>query len=210
MSPNPTPPDPPVPPAPTEEAPASSEEVVAPPPKRRWLSRRSPAPGAPAADEPAAPATPAPADGETAVVPAVETPAESESESAPVRPGRLRRTRKKLVARREVAVYDLGGLAFELYRRDMLAEDVMRLRAQEIAELDETVRDIDGRLSEVNAQRRARRARTPPDPSVGCCLVCRTPFIAEARFCWKCGAEVAPLPPADDQPTVALSTPPPA
>ncbi len=212
MSPNPTPPDPPVPPAPAEEAPASSEEVVAPPPKRRWLSRRSPAPGPPAADEPGAPATPAPADGETAVVPAAETPAESESESesAPVRPGRLRRTRKKLVARREVAVYDLGGLAFELYRRDMLTEDVMRLRAQEIAELDETVRDIDGRLSEVDAQRRARRARTPPDPSVGCCLVCRTPFIAEARFCWKCGAEVAPLPPAEDQPTVALSTPPPA
>ncbi len=206
MSSDPTPPDPPIPPAPAEEAPASAEEAAAPPPKKRWLSRRTPAPAA--AEAPEAPETPAPADGETVVVPAVEVPAEAED--APVRPGRLRRTRKKLVARREVAVYDLGGLAFELYRRDMLTEEVMRLRANEIAELDESVREIDGRLSEVDAERRARRARTPADPSVGCCLVCRTPFLAEARFCWKCGTEVAPPPPADDQPTVAIATPPPA
>jgi len=206
MSSDPTPSDPPIPPAPAEEAPASAEEVVAPPPRKRWLSRRGPAPAA-AADTPA-PETPAPADGETAVVPAIEGEVVVEAEDAAVRPGRLRRTRKKLVARREVAVYDLGGLAFELYRRDMLAEGVMRLRAQEIADLDDTVRDIDGRLSEVDAERRARRARTPADPSVGCCLVCRTPFLAEARFCWKCGTEVAPPPPADDQPTVAIPTPP--
>lgn len=185
--------------------PASPEEAAAPAPKRRWLRRReTPGPAAPAEAIPAD--APAPADGETAVVPAVEDPADPEKPS-PEGPRRLRRRRKKLVSRREVAVYDLGGLAFELYRRDMLTEEVMRLRAQEVADLDDTVRDIDARLSQVDQERRERRVRTPPDPSVGCCLVCRAPFRAEARFCWQCGTEVVPLPPADDQPTIAITSP---
>ncbi len=67
------------------------------------------------------------------------------------------------------------------------------LRAREVAQLDDCVRDIDARLSEIDRERRERRNAGPRrTPRVGCCLVCRTPFRAEARFCWQCGTEVAP------------------
>lgn len=122
--------------------------------------------------------------------------------------GRLRRRRRRLLTEREEAVYHLGGLAFELYRRDLLPEGVMRLRAGEVATLDDSVRDIDVRLGEIDRARRERRGAAPEDPSVGCCLVCRTPFRAEARFCWQCGTQVVPPPiGGDDQPTQVISSP---
>lgn len=157
-------------------------------------------------------ATPSPDD-----TPTDAAPAESEDGPGtepipaprPPAPRRLRRDRKRLLTEREEAVYNLGGLAFELYRRGMLTEDVMRLRAGEVAQLDDSVRDIDVRLSEVERARRERRAPEPADPAVGCCLVCRTPFRAEARFCWQCGAQVVPPPVhGDDQPTAVISSPP--
>ena len=102
-----------------------------------------------------------------------------------------------MLTEREETVYHLGGLAFELYRRDMLSDEVMRLRAGRVAELDDAVRDIDARLSEIEAERRERRSRAPADPSAGCCLVCRAPFRAEARFCWQCGTQLVPPPSAE-------------
>ena len=123
------------------------------------------------------------------------------------RAGALRRRRRKLLTEREEAVYHLGGLAFELYRRDMLPEGVMRLRAGAVAGLDDSVRDIDVRLGEIDRARRERRNAVPEDPSVGCCMTCRTPFRAEARFCWQCGTQVVPPPVGgDDQPTAVISS----
>ena len=188
------------PPAPDEaHAPAPAAEPVRAP-GRRWGRRRA---AAPAEAEPAADAQLADA------VP--EQPGDVVPQADPPRPpgaGRLRRERRKLLTRREEAVYHLGGLAFELYRRDQLTEDVMRLRAGEVAQLDDTVRDIDVRLGEIERERRDRRTAEPADPAVGCCLVCRTPFRAEARFCWQCGTQVVPPPVGgDDQPTAVISTP---
>ena len=132
MSPTQPSPEPPIEPAPPEEAVASADEAAAPAPKRRWRWGAA-LPGRRAAATPAEGAADA-ADGETAAVPPEVA---GRGRARPRAPRRLRRERKKLVARREVAVYDLGGLAFELYRRDLLTEEVMRLRAQEVAELDE-------------------------------------------------------------------------
>ncbi len=111
--------------------------------------------------------------------------------------GRLRRRRRKLLRERESAVYHLGGLAFELHRRDMLGEDVLRRRAGEIAELDAGVHDIDMRLDRMAAERRTRRAARSADPRtpVGHCLTCRAPFQVDARFCWQCGSRLAPAVP---------------
>lgn len=108
--------------------------------------------------------------------------------------GRLRRRRRKLLHERETAVYHLGGLAFELYRRDMLDVDVLRRRAGAVAELDASVHDIDGRLEELADARRDRRARTTTDARtpIGNCLTCRAPFQIEARYCWQCGSRLAP------------------
>lgn len=107
-------------------------------------------------------------------------------------PARLRRRRKSLIDDRELAVYHLGGLAFELYRHDMVQAKVLRHRAAVIASIDEAVHDIDRRLTEIDTQRRERHSAPAGPVEVGCCLGCRTPFAAEARFCWSCGARLHP------------------
>jgi hypothetical protein len=120
-------------------------------------------------------------------------------------PARLRRERRRLLASREEAVYNLGGLAFELYRRDALGEEVMRRKAGEVALLDETVRDIDARLGEIDRARRERRGGRGPESEVaGNCLACRAPFRAEARYCWQCGAQLVPTSEGDEQITVVI------
>jgi hypothetical protein len=187
---------------PAGEATAAETPEEARPPRRWGLRRAQPAPvdEAVPADADAAGAPPASEAGEAvSVIPSASGPR------------RLRRDRRRLLSEREEAVYHLGGLAFELYRRDQLPDGVMRLRAGEVAKIDDTVRDIDARLSEVERERRERRNAVPADPEFGCCLVCRTPFRAEARFCWQCGTQVVPPPiGGDDQPTAVISSPGPA
>ena len=157
---------------------------------RRFLPRRrSAAPGA-------ADGAGEPVDEATGVIPA---PPRQE------RAGALHRRRRALIAQRQEAVYHLGGLAFELYRRDLLAEDVMRRRAR---------RGRDARRHGARHRHPARRdgprpPRAPREPSpddlaAGSCLRCRTPFRAEARFCWQCGAQVVPEPRGDEQLTAAI------
>jgi hypothetical protein len=186
---------------PPEETPA--EAGSAPPkearPKRRLrLPRRRPR-EAPAAEGDAAPADAPDAD---ASVPDALPPAPPRPERA----GALRRRRRRLLSRREEAVYHLGGLAFELYRRDLLREEVMRLRAGEVAQLDDSVRDIDARLFEMDRIRRERRGGGGADAHAGNCLDCRAPFRAEARYCWQCGVLLAPVAEGDDQPTAVIAT----
>jgi hypothetical protein len=172
--------------------PTVSEETPAA--RRRWLPRRR------AAADGAGPAAGEPPEQPTE---AIAPPPRAEG------PGRLRRRRRRLLTRREEAVYHLGGLAFELYRRELLGEEVMRRRAGEVATLDDTVRDIDVRLGEIDAERRLRRERrrADPDPPVGACLDCRTPFRAAARFCWQCGAQLVPPGTGDEQVTAVIATP---
>ena len=102
----------------------------------------------------------------------------------------LRRRRRELLNRRAEVVYHLGGLAFELFRRDLLTEPVMRVRAEEVAELDRSVRDIDERLLEL-AERPPRVARTrrASEPA-GTCPSCGSPHAAEASYCWNCGVRL--------------------
>jgi hypothetical protein len=159
---------------------------------RRFLPRRRSAAGA-------ADGAGEPVDGETGVIPA---PPRQE------RAGALHRRRRALIAQRQETVYHLGGLAFELYRRDLLSEDVMRRRAGEVAMLDDTVRDIDIQLGEMDRARRARRARSPDDLAAGNCVRCHAPFRAEARFCWQCGARMVPEAEGDEQVTAAITPPP--
>lgn len=195
------PPDEPVTPA-EDAAPAPADE---PTPRRRWMPRRRPD----ARPTPAATTPPPPVDDLTAPAAGDGAPAEPPVATAADNPRALRRARRRLLTRREEAVYHLGGLAFELYRRDMLAEEVMRRRAGEVAELDDTVRDIDVRLGEIDRERRERRVAEPFDPAVGCCLACRAPFRAEARFCWQCGAQVVPTSyEGDEQVTAVISSTP--
>ena len=180
-------------PTPAEDtAPAPDPTPDASPSWRRFLPRRRPAASAAADDG-------EPVEQETGVIPAPPSPE---------RVGALRRRRRALISERQEAVYHLGGLAFELYRRDLLGEEVMRRRAGEVAMLDDTVRDIDIRLGEMDRERRARRVRSDGDLWAGCCVRCRAPFRAEARFCWQCGARVVPESEGDEQVTATIVPPP--
>ena len=184
----------PAPPTPAQEtAPAPDAAPAGSTSWRRFLPRRrSAAPGA-------ADGAGEPVDEATGVIPA---PPRQE------RAGALHGRRRALITQRQEAVYHLGGLAFELYRRDQLGEDVMRRRAGEVAMLDDTVRDIDIQLGEMDRERRARRARSPDDLAAGSCVRCRAPFRAEARFCWQCGARIVPESEGDEQVTAAIAPPP--
>jgi hypothetical protein len=111
----------------------------------------------------------------------------------------LRRRRRALTQQRQEAIYHLGGLAFELFRRDQLPAGVMRRRAGEVAEIDRTVGEIDAWLEEIDRVRRERKeARKQPalaaSAEVGCCTRCRATFVAEARFCSRCGVAFGPGP----------------
>jgi hypothetical protein len=122
-------------------------------------------------------------------------------EKAPRPPsrGQLRRRRRRLLGQREEVVYHLGGLAFELYRRDLLTEPVMRRRAEEVAELDRSVREIDERLEEL-AERPPRRPRQAA-PTAGVCPSCGTETVVDARFCFSCGLRLGEPPEPDPSET---------
>jgi hypothetical protein len=129
------------------------------------------------------------------------------------------------VEQREEVVYHLGGLAFELYRRELLTEPVMQLRAGKVLSLDESVRSIDARLQGLEEARRRQREqareerRRPAKPvPLGNCANCGAPwFQPDARFCWSCGAAIEHPEAADepdghepgqeDQPTTTMHVP---
>lgn len=192
-----------------EAAPAA--ETAATEPRRSWLRRRGrridPGTGADAADPASTQDTtvipvPVPDDGQTTVIPAAEPP---KPPKPPRRPSAaaLRRERAALMARREEMIFHLGGLAYELYRHDLLGHEVAKLRAGRVAELDQAVYDIDRRLLEG-----ARREHGAPPEGVpaeaGCCLACRAVFFADARFCMQCGSRLIPVP---DDPAGAATGP---
>ena len=205
-------------PAPDPSAPTAGDgadvaaEAAAPARKRRGLLPRKRS-RADAAGPPAAPAADTPAPG---APPADAAPTESRPDPPPVAtgeeildpkgrpasPAALRRERRAIIERRQAAVYHLGGLAFELYRRDMLDEEVMRLRARRLAEMDERVRRIDDVLGD-RVRSRHRRGEALAAGPAGCCLACRAPFDDGARFCSNCGTRLLPpeQPMDDEQPT---------
>lgn len=108
----------------------------------------------------------------------------------------LRRQRRRLLNKRDQMVFHLGGLSYELHLLGELGAPVAQRRAGMIYELDTTVRAIDAQL--------ASRGATKPSEQrlpivVGSCRTCHTLFVAEARYCMKCGAALAPA--EDREPT---------
>jgi hypothetical protein len=168
----------------------------------------------------ASPSTPVEPEGqagaeqETTVIPAVDDQPTTAipAPDKPPGPSQLRRQRKELIDRREDVVYNLGGLAFELHRHALLSEPVMRRRAGDVAVIDASVRKIDERLAEIDAERQARReerkrrlpGRAKAPAPLGHCTHCAAPYTEpEARFCWSCGerlerADLAAGPEADE------------
>lgn len=178
-----------------EDAPKARDDqatavVAAPGAKRSFGLRRKPRP----ADEQGAPEA---GDGDDVSL-----------EDRPPTPGRLRRERRELLGQRQDSVYHLGGLAFELYRRDLLPGELLTEKALAIASIDARVREIDDRLQEIEDERRAkkvnRRQKDDPHAEVGCCIHCHAGFQAEAAYCWRCGAQINPSAGASDEDTAVI------
>ena len=121
----------------------------------------------------------------------VHEPATPEAPSVTERPltvGQMRRERKRLWDERQEFVYHLGGLALDLYGRELLGDELIARRAEVVTEIDLRILELDALLKEADDGRRRSRVRAP-DP-VGYCLSCGAPHQSEAAFCFRCGARI--------------------
>lgn len=161
---------------PATETGPSEESAPAPTKRFLFLRRRTP-------DDPAAP----PAAEDPGIEPDAAATAPAEAEER-VRPGVLRRRRRQLEGQYQQALFDLGGLAMELHARGLLAEDVMRRKAAEVADVRAQLDELGARLDEIRQQRKERR-EAGRRPGVTC-TACGARGAAGANFCAACGAPI--------------------
>jgi hypothetical protein len=101
-------------------------------------------------------------------------------------PGQLRRERRALLRAREERLRDLGGLMFEMFRRDQFRQDLLVERCEELLLLDERLQELDTLLAATVSARR-------PAPAARC--ACGAPIVWGSHFCANCGRPVAATPP---------------
>ena len=140
---------------------------------------------------------------------------------APVRashPAALKRERRALLREREERFRDLGGLVFEMFRRDRFRVELVTERCNDLAALDQRLNEVDSLIATSNRRGGLRcECGAPvswgshfcgncgrpvgPRPVVACAR-CGAPLPAEAKFCGSCGSavELQSEPPADTQP----------
>jgi Double zinc ribbon len=126
-------------------------------------------------------------------------------------PGALRRERKAILKAREELLRDLGGLAMEMYRREQFREDLLSEHAQDIANLEARLHELDSMLAAAAAGRRttasrcecgapiiwgshfcANCGRPVGEQAVVTCTQCSHPLPADAGFCPSCGKAAEP------------------
>ena len=120
-------------------------------------------------------------------------------------PGVIRRERRALVQVRDERLRDLGGLMFEMYRRDTFREDLLAERCNELLGLDARLRELDEMLAAARGRIPAGRCecgaplpwgshfcpncgRPAGEQPVVACAECGHPLAADALFCAACGA----------------------
>ena len=128
---------------------------------------------------------------------------------------------------REERLRDLGGLMFEMFRRDQFRQDLLVERCDELLALDERLQELDTLLAaSVSSRRPAPAARcecgapivwgshfcancgrpVTGTPAVVTCVKCGSALAADAKFCAVCGhgvgaelVEALPAAPAEDR-----------
>jgi zinc-ribbon domain len=93
-------------------------------------------------------------------------------------PGALRRERRALLQARDERLRDLGGLIFEMFRRDRFNDELVRERCADLVELDRRLEELDEVL----------RAATNRAPLRLCSCGAEIPPFS--RFCPACGRPV--------------------
>jgi double zinc ribbon protein len=122
-----------------------------------------------------------------------------------------------LLREREDRVRDLGGLVFEMFRRDRFRVELVTQRCAELVTIEERLRELEALLA--SSRRGGPRCEcgaplawgahfcancgrpAGPRPVVSCAR-CGSPLPAEVQFCGHCGAAVetpAPHLPADTE-----------
>ena len=91
----------------------------------------------------------------------------------------LRRERRALLAIREDRLRELGGLTFEMYRRDQFNEALVVERCAELVAIGARVSEIDAHLRGAGLRRRQRAI-----------CECGAPLLIGARFCPSCGRQL--------------------
>lgn len=144
--------------------------------------------------------------------------AESDTPARAAHPAALKRERRALLRDREERIRDLGGLVFEMFRRDRFRVELVTERCADLVALDRRLNEVDALLATSNRRGGLRcECGAPvswgshfcancgrpvgPRPVVACAR-CGAPLPAEAKFCGRCGSavELAAEPPADTQP----------
>jgi Double zinc ribbon len=132
-------------------------------------------------------------------------------------PAALKRERRALLREREDRIRDLGGLVFEMFRRDRFRVELVTERCGDLVALEQRLNELDSMLATANRRGGLRcECGAPlawgahfcancgrpvgPRPVVACAR-CGSPLPAEAKFCASCGSavELKPEPPADTQ-----------
>lgn len=75
--------------------------------------------------------------------------------------------------------WDLGGIAYEMARRDHYRLEVLNAQAAKLQEVDAELGQIE------------RMVKLDEAGAAGYCAACGAPQARGAAFCWKCGKEVA-------------------
>jgi hypothetical protein len=140
-------------------------------------------------------------------------------------PAVLKREQRALLREREERVRDLGGLVFEMFRRDRFRVELVTERCADLVAVDQRLEELDSLLS---ASRRGLRCacgaplasgahfcancgRAVGSRPVVACARCGTPLPADVKFCGNCGSAVEiprqEEPPADTQAEPAAKEP---
>lgn len=142
-------------------------------------------------------------------LPAPEPPPSRAPRRSAPSAGTLRRERRLLLRAREHALRDLGGLLYEMYRRDLFREDLLRGHCADLVDLDVRLQEIEillagGDLSTLGARCAcgaplaqgahfcANCGRPAGEEVVVACTTCGHPLPADARFCAGCGTPAEP------------------
>jgi Double zinc ribbon len=158
-------------------------------------------------------------------------PARTAAGEAPRRashPGALKRERRALLREREDRLRDLGGLVFEMFRRDRFRVELVTERCADLVALEERLDELDSLVTAATSRGGLRCAcgaplawgahfcancgrPAGPRPIVSCAR-CGSPLPADVQFCGRCGSRVEtpppePEPPADTQPEPAPKEP---
>src|SRR5215216_416311 len=150
--------------------------------------------------------------------------AEGEAPRRANHPATLKRERRALLREREERIRDLGGLVFEMFRRDRFRVELVTERCADLVALDERLEELDSLLAASRhgglrcecgaplswgAHFCANCGRPVGARPVVACARCGAPLPADVKFCSSCGSAVErPRElPADTQPEPAAKEP---